>query len=182
MSADTTAQTVSHCSCGAPLRWETRERFGERMSLALCQAANCGVITTLSGQGVQPEQGLQAYLLGPVPARRYLKPWLRLYHRASRWGYCWIPHHETCPDCNGEITVQLELPRLIERQTDPYQVVTCLICGTTSMAWLLNGEQVSIAIEGSDWNEPATAVLILKRVLEERAANTCESWTWDFLQ
>jgi hypothetical protein len=151
------------------------------MSLALCQNDACGIITTASPQGVQPEQGLQSYLLGPVPARRYLKPWLRLYHRASRWGYRWIPHHETCPDCDGEITVQLELPRLIERQTDPYQVVMCLTCGTTSMAWFLGGEQVAIAIEGDEWDQPATAILILKHVLAERAATTCESRTWDFL-
>ena len=125
---------------------------------------------------------LESYLLGPVPTQRYLKPWLRLYWKASRWGFGWLPHHETCPDCDGEITVQLGLPRLIERHTDPYQVVLCLTCGSTSMAWFLGGEQVSIAIEGSEWNEPATAVLILKRVLEERAARTCQDWTWDFLQ
>ncbi len=50
------------------------------------------------------------------------------------------------------------------------------------MAWWLGGEQVAIAIEGNEWNEPATAVLILKRVLQERAATTCEGSTWDFLR
>jgi hypothetical protein len=50
------------------------------------------------------------------------------------------------------------------------------------MAWWLGGEKVAIAIEGNEWNEPAAAVLILRRVLEERAAGTCEGWTWDFLR
>jgi hypothetical protein len=58
----------------------------------------------------------------------------------------------------------------------------CLACGATGIAWWLGGEKVAIAIEGNEWNEATTAVLILKRVLEERAARTCEGWTWDFLR
>ncbi len=78
--------------------------------------------------------------------------------------------------------MQLGLPPLIERQNDPYQVVLCLTCGTANIAWWMAGERVAIAIEGSEWNEPSTAVLILKRVLEERAAMTRDGQTWDFLQ
>ncbi len=182
MNRDTKTQTASHCSCGSSLRWETRESHGERRSLALCSNADCGVITTASPEGHQPGQGLDAFLLGQVPARRYLAPWARLFWKASRSGYRWLPHHETCPACEGEITVRLGLPPLVERQTDFYQLVMCLGCGTANIAWWMAGERVAIAIEGGEWNEPSTAVLILKRVLEERAAMACEGWTWDFLQ
>ncbi len=93
--------------------------------LALCSNADCGVITTTSLEGGQQGQGLDSFLLGQVPPRRYLKPWVRLYFKASRWGFIWRPHHEVCPDCAGEITAQLALPLLMERQTDPYQVPLC---------------------------------------------------------
>jgi hypothetical protein len=46
----------------------------------------------------------------------------------------------------------------------------------------MNAERVILAISGEEWNEPVTAVLILKRVLEERVARTGEGATWDFLQ
>jgi hypothetical protein len=175
-------QIASHCECGSPLRWETRETYGERRSLALCSNADCGLITTASPEGPQQHgQGLDSFLLGQVPARRYLQPWMRLYFKASQWGFIWRPHHEVCFDCEGELTAQLALPPLMERQTDPYQVVLCLKCGATGIAWWL-GEQVAIAVHGDEWNEPSTAVLILKRVLEERAAMARGDRTWDFLQ
>jgi hypothetical protein len=180
MSTDAAIAIASHCACGSPLRWETRERFAERRSLALCSNDACGVITTASPEAAQPERGLESYLLGSVPARRYLRPWVRLWFKAARWGYQWRSHHESCPSCGGEVTTQLALPPVVERQSDPYQVVLCLTCGTTSMAWWMTGERVAIAVEGDEWNEPVTALLILKRVLEERAARTSESWTWDF--
>jgi hypothetical protein len=181
MSPNAPTRIASHCPCGAPLRWETREGFGQRRSVALCSNADCGVITTDPPDGVQPDQVLESYLLGAVPARRYLKPWARLYFRTAAWGYQWRPHHEVCPDCSGEITVQLSLPPLYERQGDPYQVVICLTCGTANIAWWMSGERVAIVIDGDEWNEPGTALLILKRVLEERAARASEGRTWDFL-
>ena len=180
MSRDTATQIASHCSCGSPLRWETREGFGERRSLALCANPTCGIVSTASPDGVQPEQGLKSFLLGHVPARRYLKPWVRLYFRTAAWGYQWRPHHEVCPDCSGQITVQLGLPQLVGRQNDFYQVVICLTCGTANIAWWMTGERVAIVVDGDEWNEPATAVLILKRVLEERAASASEGRTWNF--
>lgn len=169
------------CSCGSTLRWESREDYCGKRSLALCSNPECGVITT-AVTDYQPEDGLRTFLLGDDPVQRYLPLGARLYWKTSRWGYRWLSHDETCPGCDGEVTVQLGLPPLAERQADPYQVVLCLTCSTTSMAWWLGGEKVAIAIEGNEWNEPATAVLILKRVLEERAARTCEGWTWDFLR
>jgi hypothetical protein len=168
------------CSCGSSLRFETREGFGERRSLALCSNSDCGAITTASPGRIQPGQALESFLLGPVPARRYLKPWMRLYWKASRWGFIWRSHHEACPACDGEITAQLGLPPLVERPSDPITVVLCLTCGVTRIAWL-SGERVAIAIQGSEWNEPSTALLILKRVLEERATRIREGWTWEFL-
>jgi hypothetical protein len=178
VSTDAATQIASHCECGSPLRWETREGFGERRSLGLCSNDACGFLTVASPQGVQPEQGLESFLLGHVPARRYLAPWMRLYWKATKWGFMWRPHHEPCPACGGEITTQLGLRPLVERQTDPYQVVLCLTCGAASMAWWIAGESVAIAIEGDDWNEPATALLILKRVLEERARQSYEGRRW----
>jgi len=179
MSRDAATQTASHCSCGSSLRWETRESYGERRALALCSNAACGLVTTASPDGVQPEQGLESFLLGQVPPRRYLQPWVRFYFKANQCGFVWRPYHEPCPTCDGEMTVQLGLPPLPERENDPYQVLLCLTCGATGMAWWL-GERVTIAIDGDEWNEQSTAVLILKRVVEERAAMASEGWKWDF--
>jgi hypothetical protein len=170
------------CSCGFPLRWESRENYCGKRSLATCSNPECGVVTTAATGGFQPEDGLRTFLLGDDPVQRYLPPWARLYWKTSKWGYRWLSHDETCPDCASEFTVQLDLPPLAERQTDPVSIETCLACGATGIAWWLGGEKVAIAIEGDEWSEPVTAVLILKRVLEERAARTCEGWTWDFLR
>ena len=180
MNTDAATQVASHCECGSPLRWETREGFGDRRSLALCSNDACGLLTVASPEGVQPEQGLESFLLGHVPARRYLAPWMRLYWKATKWGFMWRPHHEPCPACGGEVTVHLGLPPLAERQNDPYQVVLCLTCGTTGMAWWITGERVAIAIGGDEWNEPATALLILKHVLEERADGPSQGYEWAF--
>ena len=179
MSPGNAELNARRCSCGSDLRWEHREGFRDRRSLALCRSPDCGILTTVLPEGIQPEDGLAACLLGPVPPRRYLKPWLRLYFRTAASKFIWRPCPEVCPDCTGEITVELGLPPLMERQTDPYQVVLCLTCGATGITWWL-GEQVAIAMHGDDWNEPSTAVLILKRVLEERAAMLREPRTWDF--
>jgi len=176
-----TATPSSHCSCGSPLRWETRETYGEQRSLALCDSPDCGLVTTASPQGVQPEQDLELFLLGQTPARRYLNPWTRFYFKTTKWGFVWFPANEVCPACHSEVTAQLALPVLMERQTDPYLVVLCLACGATGIVWWLE-ERVAIAILGEDWNEPSTAVLILKRVLEERAAMAREDRSWDSLQ
>ena len=180
MSPDAATQTASHCSCGHSLVWEHRDGFRERRSLALCRNPDCGVVTTALPEGIPPEHGLAACLLGPVTPRRYLKPWLRLYFRTAAWGFIWRPCPQVCPDCAGEITVQLGLPPLVERQTDPYEVLMCLTCGATGMAWWLTGERTTIALEGSEWNEPSATVLILRRVLEERTVRTREGSTWDF--
>jgi hypothetical protein len=69
----------------------------------------------------------------------------------------------------------------MERQSDPYEVLLCLTCGSTGVAWYINGERVAIAMDGSEWDEPSTAVLILKRVLEERGAMADEARPRDFL-
>jgi hypothetical protein len=106
---------------------------------------------------------------------------MRLYWKATKWGFIWRPHHEVCPDCDGEITTQLRLPPLFERQTDPYEIGLCLACGATGVAWWLGGERTAIAMDGSEWDEPSTAVLILKRVLEERGAMIDEARPRDFL-
>jgi hypothetical protein len=169
------------CSCAATLRWESREDYCGKRSLALCSNPECGVVT-IAAADHQSEDGLRTFLLGDDPVQRYLPPWARLYWKTSKWRYRWLSHDETCPDCDSEFTVQLGLPPLAERQNDPYQVVMCLACGATGIAWWLGGERVAIAIEGNEWSEPVTAVLILKHVLEERAARTCEGWTWDFLR
>ncbi len=135
--------------------------------------------TTPSSEGAQPERGLKSFLLGHVAVRRYLQPWARLYFRTAAWGYQWRPYHEVCPDCASEVTVQLGLSPSVERQTDPYEIVLCLSCGATGIAWWL-GERTAIAIAGIEWNEPSTAVLILKHVLHERAEMARENRGWDF--
>jgi hypothetical protein len=127
MKRDARKQIASHCPCGSPLRWETRETYGERRSLALCSNADCGLVTTASQETVQSEQGLEAFLLGRVPPR------------------------------------------------------PCLSCGATGVAWWLGAERTAIAMDGSEWDEPSTAVLILKRVLEERGAMAAEARPRDFL-
>jgi hypothetical protein len=180
MSRDAAPQTESHCSCGSRLRWEHRDGYGERRSVALCNSPDCGVITTALPEGVEPEQRLASSLLGHVPIRRYLKPWMRLYFKSSRLGFIWRPFHEVCPDCAGEMTVQLALPPHIERQADPYEILLCLTCGTTGLAWYIAGERSAIVLDPNEWSEPSTAVVILKRVLEERAAMAREGSTWDF--
>jgi len=182
VSRNTGTNTASHCSCGHRLRWEHREDFQERRSLALCRNPDCGVITTALPEGVEPEQRLASCLLGHVPTRRYLKPWVRFYFKSSRFGSIWRPFHEVCPDCAGEMTVQLGLPPHLERQSDPYEILLCLTCGATGIAWWLGAEQMAIAMHGDEWNEPSTAVIILKRVLEARAAMARDGQTWDFLQ
>ena len=58
----------------------------------------------------------------------------------------------------------------------------CLGCGATGIAWWLGAERTAIAIDGSEWDEPSTAILILRRILEERAAMAREDRSWDFLQ
>jgi hypothetical protein len=182
MSRKTADRIASHCECGSPVRWETRETYGETRSLALCSNAGCGLISSAASQGAQPEQGLESFLLGQVPARRYLPPWMRLYWKANGWGYRFRPHHEPCTTCNGEITVQLGLPPLMERQTDFYELTMCLGCGATGIAWWLGAERTAITIDGSEWAEPSTAILILRRILEERAAMAREDRSSDFLQ
>jgi len=170
MSRDTAKRLASHCGCGSPLRWEMKEGYGEQRSLALCANADCGVITTALPEGAQPADGLALCLLGPLPARRYLKPHLRLYLKSSHWGFRWFPGRESCFACDGEITHQLPLPRLAERDSDPYFASMCLECAATMIVWWINGERIVHTIQGDDWNEPATAVVLLKHVLEERAA------------
>lgn len=181
MSGDAAREIASHCECGSTLRWETRETYGERRSLALCSNADCGLVTTASQEVVQPQQGLEAFLLGHVPPRRYLKPHVRAYFKSIRFGFIWHPFHEVCPDCAGEMTLQLGLPPHMERQSDPYEILLCLSCGATGVAWWLGGERTSIAMDGSEWDEPSTAVLIVKRVLEERGAMAAEARARDFL-
>jgi hypothetical protein len=181
MSREAAMQTASHCSCGHPLTWEHRDGFGKRRSLALCQNPDCGVITTALPEGIEPEQRLASCLLGRIPTPRYLKPWVRLYFKTIRWGFIWRPFHEVCPDCAGDMTVQLALPPHMERQSDPYEILLCLTCGTTGVAWYTSGERVAIAMEGSEWDEPSTAVVILKRILEERATMAREGRSWDCL-
>lgn len=181
MTPDAAKQTASHCSCGSPLQWETRETYGERRTLALCSSDQCGVIITTSPDGTQPGQGLDSFLLGQVPARRYLRAWMRLYWKATKWGFIWRPHHEVCPECAGEMTVQLGLPPHMERQSDPYEILLCLSCGATGVAWWLGAERTAIAMDGSEWDDPSTAVLILKRVLEERGAMAAEARPPDLL-
>jgi hypothetical protein len=176
---DTPAQMASHCSCSAPLRWEWRESFGRRASVAVCSNDDCGVVTTALPEGVEPDKALESYLLGSVPPRPYLRPWLRLYWKATQWGFRWCAHHETCPACDSAITTQLGLPRLAERPGDPYEVLLCLTCGATTIAWWMFGERVAVALEGDEWNEPATALLILRRVLQERA-DLAAGHGWDF--
>jgi hypothetical protein len=128
----------------------------------------------------QPADGLASFLLGPVPPHRYLRPHLRLYLKSSQWGFRWFPSREPCFACDGEITHQLPLPPLVGRDSDPYFVSMCLTCAATRIVWWVNGERIVLTIQGDAWTEPATAVLILKRVLEERATTTREGWTWDF--
>jgi hypothetical protein len=173
-------QGPSHCECGSPLRFEMRDGFGERRSLALCANADCGVITTALPEGTQPADGLAACLLGPAPARRYLRPHLRLYLKSSQWGFRWFPGREPCFACDCEITHQLPFPRLVERDSDPYFVSTCLVCAATMIVWWVNGERIVLAIQGDDWDEPSSAVLVLKHVFEERAAMAREGWSWEF--
>jgi hypothetical protein len=145
--------------------------------VALCTASDCGVITTSSPEGVEPEQRLASCLLGRVPTPRYLPPWVRFYFRASKSGFTWRPFHEVCPDCAGEMTVQLALPPHMERQTDPYEILLCLTCGTTGLAWYINGERSAIVMDPDEWNEPSTSVVVLKRVMEERGAMAREGLT-----
>lgn len=178
MKPDAPVQIPAQCSCGSRLRWEHRDGYGGRRSLAFCTNPACGIVSTASPEESQPEQGLKSFLLGQVPARRYLPPWMRLYWKATKWGYIWRPHHEVCSDCEGELTAQLALPPLIERQTDFYQLGMCLTCGATGMTWWRR-ERVAIAMHGDEWYEPSMAVVILKRVLEERAAMAREDRSWD---
>jgi hypothetical protein len=180
MSTDAATQLACNCPCGRSLRWETREGFGQRRSVALCSNPDCGLITSASPDGVQPDHGLVAYLLGPVTARRYLKPWVRLYFKATRWGFQWRAHHEVCSTCGSELTTQLGLPPLAERQNDPFLVTLCLSCGTTNVAWWRSGERIVLVIASSDWDEPTTAVTVLKRTLEQRADGPSEGYEWAF--
>ena len=78
------------------------------------------------------------------------------------------------------MTIQLGLPPHFERQSDPYEVFSVLSCGATAMAWWLGGERTAIAMDGSEWHEPITAILILKRILEERGAMAREDRTREF--
>src|SRR5207245_1352255 len=101
LSPDTATQLGSHCSCGSPLRWETRDGYGERRALALCSSETCGVITTALPEATEPQDGLSRCLLGPVAPRRYQRPHLRLYLKTNRWSFRWFPSREACFACDG---------------------------------------------------------------------------------
>jgi hypothetical protein len=44
----------------------------------------------------------------------------------------------------------------------------------------MNGERIVLAIQGDEWSEPPTALVILKRVLEERADGPNQGYEWAF--
>ena len=180
MSTDPATGFASHCSCGSPLRWETREGFRGGASVALCSSPDCGIITSVSPDGGQPDQVLAAHLLGPVPIQRYLAPWTRFFWKAIRWGFRWCPAYENCTACGSELTSQLALPPLVERPTDPYLCFLCLGCGAAVVAWWMGGEHITLAISGEEWHEPTTALMVLKRTLEERADGPSRGYQWSF--
>lgn len=164
------------CSCGAELRFETRQRIRGTTSLATCTNTTCGIITT----DERPENGLQTCLLGDAPVVRYLKPWNRLFFKAVTWGYKWTSHFEGCRYCSHELTVELRLPPRSDRRGDPSEIVCCLNCGSTTTRFWLDGESVLHTMEGSAWNEPAAAIQALKHALAARASQPQEPYTWDF--
>ena len=176
MNPVNTEDTVSRCSCGGSLIWEARETFRGLRVLALCSEPDCGLITTQpTGEG-----NLQAFLLGDVPPRRYLQPWVRLYHRIAASGLSWVPHSKACTACEGELISELRLPPMVERPSDPYQVVLCLQCGRTSASWWIDGERIVLSMDNDAWNDPSLSLRVLKQVLRERTEEPNERLPWPF--
>jgi hypothetical protein len=48
------------------------------------------------------------------------------------------------------------------------------------MAFWVNGECVSVSIEGSAWDEPTASIQILKCVVSERTTEADNGYEWSF--
>jgi hypothetical protein len=157
------------CSCGATLLWECRESQHGKRWLALCGNPECGLITTRPEGVEHPENCLQSFLLGDAPIRRNLKPWVRLFFKASQLGYRWCPGHEPCPSCKHEATAALRIPWHPARAGDPFYLALCLQCGaTTTFSWV-NGERLVLSLDGAAWERPTAELQALRQTLLERA-------------
>ena len=163
------------CTCGAPLRFETRERFRGRPWLALCSSETCGQITAITVGGVTRADALQHFLVGGLPPVRYIRPWTRFFIRSMAWGYAWSATPEACHACHGELSLELRLTPRARREADPYAARLCLDCGATGTATWIRGESVVCSVEGEAWDEPVTQILVFKRALAERAAERAEA-------
>lgn len=172
--------TRDRCECGAHLAWESREtRTGKRW-LALCSSPACGVITPDSPRVAEPENRLQAFLLGEMPAVRYLQPWTRFYFRSSGWGYTWCPHVESCRDCGNELVVALDIEWRPDRRFDPCHVALCVQCGSTETTFWMEGERVGLWTSGSAWDDLTPPIQALRRALSDRARERQPGYEWDF--
>jgi len=161
--------TNQTCSCGADLSWEMREtQTGDQRWLALCKNPECGEITT-SPDGMAESSSLQSVLLADSPLRRSLSPWLRFFYKTCGWGYCWDRAPEACWACGDEMNSALSLRWHPARPVDPFLVLLCLRCGSSTLFFWNGQERIVVSLDGEAWTTPATPLVALRKALMERA-------------
>ncbi len=111
---------------------------------------------------------------------RYLKPWRRLYFRTSAVGLEWHLHTGCCEVCASELAVVVNLAYHNDTETDPARIILCLACGAIAAVSRLTRTTTQVAMDGRAWEEPATPLRALKRVLEDRAEHRHGDYAWDF--
>ncbi|MCW2999164.1 MAG: hypothetical protein JWN65_2713 [Solirubrobacterales bacterium] len=157
------------CECGGTLRWESRENWRGKRWLAVCSRDTCGWMTLISADADGEQCGLAEFLLGDQEPHPYVKPWVRLFLRASRLGMAWRAFPSACGVCAGSLVMQVDLPFIPFRASDPQSVVLCLDCGQLAIQMRALTEVGEVHLAGEAWDEPALSICALKRTVDERA-------------
>jgi hypothetical protein len=155
------------CSCGGRIQWECRETYRDRRWLGLCSDPQCGQVRIKPVDGEGPPDGLEFFLLDgpPIP---YTPPWIRLFLHASQL-VRWRPV-DRCWDCAGNLSFKMTLPPDPDRPGDPYEVVLCIECGGTEIAFWIPPRLNRARTPGSAWDE-AILIQTLRRALRDRIAD-----------
>ena len=180
-----TPQPLRHtCACGSKLRWESRQTWRGKRWFAFCVSDQCGRWTTQIADGPERPEGLAEFLLDEQPARPYVPAWRRFFLFSANRGLPWRPAPGRCSACAEELVMQLDLPYDPSRTADPRRVVLCLHCGNTELSMWALGDLGELRLEGDAWNQPAVAILALKRAVADHTRSepddSDDGTTWHF--